>query len=346
MAERSPPAARTRPLVLALALLWALDALLELQPANFTSRLVYETVLGNAEHQPQPIYGSLVEAARLLAPWHAELNALIAVAEAGIAAGLLWPRTMRLALAASIPWSLGVWWLGEGFGGLFAGKATLLVGAPGAALLYALAALVAWPRRDAIGIRRGSVEPPPDGSGEPDGSLAAAGALGERTTTGAWVLLWVGGALLRVAPFWFPPVYALVGDLQLGLDEEPRWMARLNLHLSHLAAAAGLTLVVALALLEITIGILPLTRWRRAGLALGIAVSLLYWVIGQQLGGLFTGQSTDLSAAPLYVLIAVSLWPVRQSGRCWGVIRHRHSRVVGGKPRAYGPGPTEGVSGR
>jgi len=131
---------------LALAAFWVIDALLQLQPSNFTSNLVFGTILGNAENQPQPIFGSLVVASHVLGPYHAELNMAIIVIQLALGAGLLWRPTVKPALAVSIFWALGVWWLGEGFGGIFAGKATLLVGAPGPALLYALLALVAWPR--------------------------------------------------------------------------------------------------------------------------------------------------------------------------------------------------------
>lgn len=42
-------------------------------------------------------------------------------------------------------WSLGVWWLGEGLGGLFSGMASPITGAPGAAILYALIAVLLRP---------------------------------------------------------------------------------------------------------------------------------------------------------------------------------------------------------
>jgi hypothetical protein len=282
----------TRFVQLALAGFWAIDALLQLQPANFTGQLVLGTILGNAENQPQPIYGSLVFAARLLAPVHIELNLAIVVVEIALACGLLSRRRVKLALVVSIAWALGVWWLGEGFGGIFAGKGTLLVGAPGAALLYALLALIAWPAD------RGATS-----------TIAAAGALGERAALSAWALLWTGGAILRVVPFWFPPVYALRGDLQLSLNEEPRWLFDVNQTLSHLAAAGGLPLVIAIAALEAAVGIGVLTRYRRAALAGGIVLATIYWVFGQQFAGLLTGSSTDIAAGPPFVLLALTLWP-------------------------------------
>jgi hypothetical protein len=293
------PEAGVRGVQLALAGFWTIDALLQLQPPNFTGGLVTDTILGNAENQPQPIYGSLVTASHLLARHAVALNIAIIVIQLLIAAGLAWPRTVRAALAASIVWALGVWWLGEGFGGVFAGKATLLVGAPGPALLYAVLALIAWPRD-----RRRS-----------ETTIAAAGALGERATRGLWVILWVGGALLRIAPFWFAPVYALAGDLQLGLDQEPHWLFTINETISRLAAAAGLPLVIAIAILEAAIGLGILTRYRRSFLVAGMIVSVIYWVVGQQFAQIFTGDATDVGAGPLYILLALSLWPRATRGQ-------------------------------
>lgn len=281
-----------RGLQLALAAFWTIDALLQLQPPNFTSGLVLDTILGNAENQPQPISGSLAAASHLLAPHAVALNIAIILVQLLIAAGLVWRRTVKPALAVSVAWALGVWWLGEGFGGIFAGKATLLVGAPGPALLYALLALVAWPAPNRASI-----------------TIAGAGALGERATRRVWVILWVGGAILRAVPFWFPPVYALAGDFQLSLDQEPHWLFEINEKLSRLATSAGLPLVIALAVLEGVIGLGVLTRYRRAFLLLGMIVAGIYWAFGQQFAQLFTGDATDVGAGPLYILLALTLWP-------------------------------------
>ncbi len=166
--------------------------------------------------------------------------------------------------------------------------------------MYALLALVAWPREPARS---------PDGGS----TIAASGALGERGTAWVWAVLWVGEAVLRVVPFWFAPVYALSGDLQLGLDAEPRWILRLNTWLSHLAAGAGLPLVIGLGGVEAVIGLGVLTRHRRAALTAGIALSVVYWVVGQQFAGLLTGSATDISSAPLFILMAIALWPGRSA---------------------------------
>lgn len=52
-------------------------------------------------------------------------------------------------------------------------------------------------------------------------------------------------------------------------------------------------------------------RGRRSGPALwaGIALSLVFWVLGQNFGGMLAGHATDPNAGPLYVLLALTLCP-------------------------------------
>lgn len=40
-----------------------------------------------------------------------------------------------------------------------------------------------------------------------------------------------------------------------------------------------------------------------------IVLSALFWVVGQDFGGILAGHATDPSAGPLYVLLAFSLYP-------------------------------------
>ena len=90
--------------------------------------------------------------------------------------GLLVRRTARLALAVSIAWALGVWYLGEGLSGVASGQASLVTGAPGSALLLAVLAGAAWPSRD--GSREGPAPWLPL----------------------AWAVVWVGAAVFQALP--------------------------------------------------------------------------------------------------------------------------------------------------
>jgi hypothetical protein len=91
------------------------------------------------------IAGPITWSADLMARHIVVCNALFASIQLLLAVGLLYRPTAKVALAASIPWALGVWWIGEGFGGLLAGTGNPLTGAPGAAVLYVFLALLAWP---------------------------------------------------------------------------------------------------------------------------------------------------------------------------------------------------------
>ncbi len=73
------------------------------------------------------------------------LNTIFATIQLLLGVGIAFRPTVRFALAASIAWSLGVWWFGEGLGGVLNGGADPLNGAPGAVILYALLAVLLWP---------------------------------------------------------------------------------------------------------------------------------------------------------------------------------------------------------
>ncbi|MHB1527636.1 MAG: hypothetical protein ACYCZN_15425, partial [Candidatus Dormibacteria bacterium] len=45
----------------------------------------------------------------------------------------------------------------------------------------------------------------------------------------------------------------------------------------------------------------------------GIAVSILFWIAGQNFGGVLTGTGTDLGSGPLFVLLALALYPAARA---------------------------------
>jgi hypothetical protein len=74
------------------------------------------------------------------------------------------------------------------------------------------------------------------------------------------------------------------------------------------AAQHGLLLVVILVAAETLIGVGALARRSRTpAAAAGLALTLAIWVMGQDLGALYTGQSTDPNSGPLLALMAISL---------------------------------------
>lgn len=59
------------------------------------------------------------------------------------------------------------------------------------------------------------------------------------------------------------------------------------------------------------VGLGVLLDWlTRPLLAVGALVAIGYWIVGQDLGGMFSGQATDPNSGPLVLLLAASLFPV------------------------------------
>ncbi len=81
------------------------------------------------------------------------------------------------------------------------------------------------------------------------------------------------------------------------------WLGSAALWLLAADRPAGST---ALAAVSAAIGLAIAGGWcPRAVVAAQILLSVLYWILGQDLGGVFTGRATDVGTAPLVVLIAV-----------------------------------------
>jgi len=140
-----------RGLQVALGVLWLLDGALQLQPALVTDRFAREVLAPAATGQPGWVSWPVLHAAQWIGAHAVVAGLSFAVVQLAIGAGLLVRRTVRPALVLSVAWALGVWIVGEGLGGIAGGTASLVTGAPGAALLYAGLALAAWPGGAATG---------------------------------------------------------------------------------------------------------------------------------------------------------------------------------------------------
>ncbi|MDI3313172.1 MAG: hypothetical protein QJR12_02450 [Mycobacterium sp.] len=132
---------------LVLAAFWVLDGFLQCQPYMFTPAFGKQALAGAAQGNPRVIADPITWAAGIVAGHPGVTNALFAMVQLALGLGIAYRSTVKPALAASIVWSAAVWWLGEGFGGVFTGSATPVSGAPGAVILYAvLAVLSGQPR--------------------------------------------------------------------------------------------------------------------------------------------------------------------------------------------------------
>ncbi|MCL4423617.1 MAG: hypothetical protein M1115_10750 [Actinobacteria bacterium] len=276
-----------------LGLVWLVDGVLQLQPFMFGRGFVTGVLLPSAQGNPTPVADSITAMAHFLEPHVAAWNALFAVIQLAIGIGLLIRRTVRPALAVSFAWSLAVWWLGEGLGGLLTGSASPLSGAPGAVSLYVLIGVLAWPRR---------------GQRKDVGATLSDALLGEAGARIAWALVWVGSAALLVQPVNLAPG-ALHNTLEAAKAGQPGWYAGLLSWAANALGYHGTLLTLGLAAEMLLVGAGIALGWKVPSL-LGIAMLLavLIWVFPEGLGGVLTGQGTDPNTGPLLALWAFAWW--------------------------------------
>jgi hypothetical protein len=274
-----------------LGVLWLVDAALQAAPALFTADWWRGDLAQSVMGEPLPINRSIFWAVDIIAAHPAAWNTAFVAVQALLGLALIIGRFERTAIVVSIGYGLGIWWVGEGFGGLPTGFALLAAGSPGPVVFYLLLGLLAWPRRGADGSEpRLTIDP-------------TAGLVG-------WALVWAGQAVLHL-PFAFPPGQVARANIEEPADGEPHWLAAWAAHLEAFAGAHGTLLAVASAAVEIVVGLGVLSRHtRRPALIAGIVVALVYWVFVQDLGTLLAGDSTDPGSGPLLVLYAVALWPI------------------------------------
>jgi hypothetical protein len=232
-------------------------------------------------------------------------NSGFAAIQLALGAALLWRRTIRVALFGSVVWGVLVWCLGEGIGGIANGE-TLLTGAPGAALLYAVVAVVAWPDRAGYSDVRPSLLAVP-----------------------AWVGLWMMGAGAQLASGNNSGGALAAMFEDAGMDAAG-WIRSIDSHLaqqhiSDLVVAAVIAIEVLIAFWALIPG-----RARQAAAAFGIVFGLATWLLFQGLGDFTTGQSTDPNSGPLIVLMGLAVLGVTDVS--WNGDR-RHARRSATSPR-------------
>jgi len=289
-----------RKLQLALGALWLLDGILQFQPSMFTKAfpgMLAGTSAGNPAFVASPVTWS----AGLITHHLVVLNAIFATVQVALGLGIAWRPAVRLALAASVLWSLAVWFLGEGLGGVLAGPASLTDGAPGAVILYALLAVLLWPARE-----------------ERPARFTAGRAIGDKPALVLWTVLWASMAFFALQPGYRTPS-GLSDEIKEMAGGQPAWVTWPVTHLASLLAGQGLltACLLAAAFAVTALGLwLPArtartartARATRAVLVLALVLAAFLW-LAQGLGGLFTGGSTDPNSGPLLVLLALAYWP-------------------------------------
>jgi hypothetical protein len=296
------PVPGRRGLQVCLGLAWLVDAALQYQPYMFGPFFVTQGIEPASVDNPAIVASSATWASHVMIGHIAIYNAVFATTQLLIAIGILWRRTVRPALAASIVWALFVWWFGESLGGILVGSSPL-TGVPGAVILYALIAVLLWPTD------RPSSRPP--------ASPATSGPLGTWANL-LWLVLWGSFSYYLLLPG--NRSAGAISDVFSLTDGQPGWITAIMNGLSGLANQHGLEISVSLAVLCAAVaGGVYFASLLKPALILAIVLGMLFWV-AEGLGGIFTGQGTDLNSGPLLVLLAACFWPFA------GLRKSRHRR--------------------
>jgi len=284
-----------RVLQLCLAAIWLLDAVLQYQSFMFTNGFG-QMLAGTAPGNPRVVASPITWDARLVEHHAVLLNTIFATIQLLLALGIAWRPTLKVALAASIAWALGVWWFGEGLGEVLTPAASPVNGAPGAVIIYALLAVLLWPSD-----RAAATAPFP-----------AARAVGTQIARALWLVLWGSLAYFALLPGNRAP--QALHDMIAGMaDGQPGWLAALDNHAASVLARQGLaaSIALAVALALIAVGVYLPRPAARAAVVLAIVVAALIWVFGEAFGAILAGGATDPNSGLLLILLAAAYWPVR-----------------------------------
>lgn len=313
----SCPRITRRGIQVALGLLWFLDGALQLQHQMFTASFAYDVIAPAAQGQPVLVSGVMHLFVRIFLWQPAVFNSFIVLTQMGLGILILWKKTAKYGLLLSVAWGLFVWYFGEGLGGLASFRTVILMGAPGAALIYAMLALGTLPPDD-------KHEKQENDDSHPAYWLAI-----------FWCVLWVLGAIYQLLPGQntISSMSSMISGMASGT---PGWMYSLDTrtanviqelggnrgpqtHAMHMTMAqmarmpsyqdSGYWFILLLAVVQLGIGIGVLFPRviRKTAIVTGIMLSVPFWVIGQSMGGYFTGVATDPGTAPLFILLGVAI---------------------------------------
>lgn len=294
-----------RRLHLVLAAVWLWDGVLQYQSFMFTPAFGRQVLAPTAQGNPAVIADPITWAAGIVERHPGATNAAFATIQLLLGLGIAWRPTVKAALAGSILWALAVWWLGEGLGGVLAGSANSLSGAPGAVILYALLAVLLWPTHS-------NADTAAELSSPSSSWFVAAWPVRATTARLLWLVLWGSLAFFAVQPANRAPqaLHDVIAQMASG---QPGWLAAIEKTSAGLLAGRGgtVSIVFAVVLAVIALGVFLPAPAARVVLVLTVVVAAVIWVIGEGLGEPFGGQATDPNSGPLLALLAAAYWPIR-----------------------------------
>ena len=267
---------RNRKFLIILGSIWLLDGLMQFKPLMFTQNFVTSVIWPNTWYQPTDLAYSIYSAGKIILGNVVVFDLMAGMIQVAMGLLLITGKYVRAAIIFSIIWSLGVWWVGEGFGGLLTGQASLLTGAPGAVILYALVGIILYPGknnlRSEINVRK-----------------LAGYSLG---------FIFILGFLLQMQPYYF-------------MSRNVTW----NLSVNWFVGISGLQstifdILVAGLFLYTGLGLILFSRGKKIFLYISIALSIFIWIPGEMFGEVYTALGTDPNTGIILLLLAaIALYP-------------------------------------
>jgi len=325
-----------RNLQVVLAFLWIIDGLFQLQSKMFTKSFIYQNIYPNLYGQPHIITDPIHYFSRLFLLNPVLFNLLIALTQIVIGLLILFRSSTKIGLYLSIIWGLFVWYIGEALGGLLGGHVTLLMGAPGAAILYVILAIASLPLKQSRNKSTSELSP-------------------AYWLAFVWLIIWVGLAIIQLVPNQ-TSLSSVIAMIASNASGAPGWLATIDVHVAHILnsvirtnsskqivmnggmqmirnsyhVSMGYWVILSVSLIQIFIGLGVLARKniRYAAIWIGILLSLIFWIVGQSLGQYYSGLGTDVNSAPLIILLGLSILSNEQLSQEIGKILTKIESII------------------
>ena len=262
---------------ISLGIIWFIDGLLQLKPEMFTPAFIKQVILPTGQGEPHWVLAIVNWGADIAIGHIALWNATFAVVQLGIGLALIFNYKTKSTILASVVWSAIVWAFGEGFGQLLSGQSLLLNGAPGAVFIYALIGIAVRPDKER--------------------ELSAWSSRGIRFAQLSLAALFILGCALHFQSSYLSPKgfsHAIIVP----------WLA-------DTIGRQGVIVSIAVALIELAVAVMLIFRIRiRMAVWASIALSLVFWWVGQSFGQIFTPLATDFNSGLLMAILALCAHPM------------------------------------
>jgi hypothetical protein len=277
---------RNRKFLMILGSIWLLDGLMQFKPLMLTQNFVTSVIWPNTWYQPMDIAYPIYSAGKIILSNVAVFDIIFGSIQVAIGLLLIIGKYTRAVIIFSVIWSVAVWWVGEGFGSLFTGQASLLTGAPGAVILYALVGIILYPA--------GNHE-----KAEITSRKVAGYALG---------FLFILGFVLQMQPYYF-------------MSRNVTWDLSVNWFVG-ISAFQSLVFDIFIAgmFFYTGIGFIIFRNGKNIFSYISIALSIFIWIPGEMFGQIYTALGTDPNSGVILLLLSVmAMYPVKR------VVTHPYS---------------------